>query len=500
MATLIPAAEPQRVRHEVDVTRDGRIPTAEHGVTLSGDLYRPQSMDPVPVLVTTIPYRKDITSVLSAAPFHWFAERGYACLLVDLRGTGSSDGRPRPKFDPAEGDDAIAAIDWAAAQPWCTGSVGMWGISYGGVMALRAATLRPAQLKAIIAIECPLDPGRDAFHHDGARVDLHQRALWSGSMLVQQLLPSLADHTARAQQRRWRERPHDTEPFITDLARGPDDPVWRERVIDPIEIAAPTLCVGGWRDLYADAMVGLYERLTVPKKLLIGPWMHSMPQDSPFEPIDFLPIAVRWWDHWLSDVDTGVMEEPPVVLYTQGDRPGWRAHGSWPKANAELELATQDDTRLAAPALTSTGSGGAIAEYEPDATTGALSGLWGVPNPDFGLPLDQHDDDVRALPFTSDPLADDLLVCGRPTVTVTLARGDTSSRNGVQRIVVRLADVDPCGGSTFITAGVLCPDGPPMCIASSCGRPATGSAPGTGCASCSAIPIFRASRRCRGPA
>jgi uncharacterized protein len=206
-------------------------------------------------------------------------------------------------------------------------------------------------------------------------------------------------------------------------------------------------------------MTRLFEQLHSPKKLLIGPWMHSMPQDSPFEPIDFASIALRWWDHWLLGADNGVMDEPPVTVYTQGARPGWRAYEAWPPANDELFLATEGDTTLTTAASDAVERARGIAEYQPDPTTGALSGLWGIPTPDFGLPLDQHDDDVRALSTTSRALPHDVLICGRPSVAVTLVR-DEAPVSAVQRIVVRLADVDPQGRSTFITAGVVCPREP----------------------------------------
>jgi predicted acyl esterase len=229
-----PSRDVRQGVHMVEIRRDLRIPTADPQATLSADLYLPAGADPVPALVTVIPYRKDFLGGISLhAALRCFAERGYACLLVDSRGTGSSDGLPRPKFDSGEGDDAVAAIEWAAAQPWCTGNVGMWGISIGGFATMRAASRRPPNLKAIIPIMTPLDPGREAVHHDGARVDLNQRALWSGSMLVQQLLPPLLNYTSVQEQRRWYQRLHETEPFIVDLARhGPGDPVWQERVID----------------------------------------------------------------------------------------------------------------------------------------------------------------------------------------------------------------------------------------------------------------------------
>ena len=81
----------------------------------------------------------------------------------------------------------------------------------------------------------------------------------------------------------------------------------------------------------------------------MGPWMHALPHMSPFEAIDFLPLAARWWDHWLCQIDNGVMDEAPVTLFVQGSNPGWRAYESWPAAQTELTLCTSADTTLTAP-------------------------------------------------------------------------------------------------------------------------------------------------------
>jgi len=432
--------------YEVEILRDQRIPTADPEITLSADVYRPAGV-PAPALLTLQPYRKDLlVGTHVRGTLSWFAERGFACVLVELRGTGASDGFPRPKFAAEESEDALATMDWAAAQPWCTGDLGVWGISYGAVTAMRAAALDHPRLKALIAIMGPLDPSRDAFDHDGARSDLHQRAYWSASMLVEQLMPPLAGYDTAAARRRWHTRMHEVEPFLLDFVRhGPADPALADRVLDPHSITVPTLCVGGWRDPYADAITRLYEQLPGTKQLLMGPWMHAMPQDSPYQAMDFLPTALRWWQHWLRGEETGLLDEPPVTVYAQGG--GWRRYATWPPQKEELVL-TADST-------------GTLAEepdgepvpmtYQPDPTTGALSGLWGFPSPGYGLPVDQHDDDVRSVLLNSRPLASELLLCGRPEAVIGIPGG------APERIVVRLADVDPDGRSKFIVAGVLCP-------------------------------------------
>ena len=446
-------------RYEVEVTYDARVPTVDPEVTLSADVYRPVGADPVPALVMVMPYRKDLDSgARLASSFRWCAERGYACVLADLRGTGASDGALRPMHDPGEGDDVVAVIEWAAAQPWCTGDVGMWGMSYAGYTTMRAASRRPPQLKAIIPIMCELDPERSIIHPAGARGDLIPMAYWGGHMLLQQLLPPLLNHTAKAEQRRWRRRLHDTEPHFMDFVRHRvGHPGWRDRVVDPGSITVPALCVGGWRDVYPDLMPHFYERLRGPKKLLMGPWGHTLPHQSALGSIDFLTVALRWWDHWLRGADNGVLDEPPVTIYVQGERPGWRALPSWPAADGGLRLATGATTVLAASAEQTDAPSEVIAEYQPDPTTGALSGLQAIVMGEFGHPQDQHDDDLRAVAATSEPLAHDVVLCGVPEVRVRLRR-DEAGESPVLRIVVRLAEVDPLGRSTLLALGVLCPE------------------------------------------
>ncbi len=428
---------------DVEVVRDVRIPTADPRITLSADLYRPITTERVPALVTVVPYRKDFVGGLAHdGPARWFAERGYAGLLVDLRGIGSSDGVRRPEFDPGEADDAVAAIDWATAQDWCDGAVGMWGHSYGATVTMRAASRRPSGLRAIIPLMHGLDPGRDTVHPDGARGDLHALVNRGTSMLVQQLLPPLGQNST-VELHRWHTRLHDTEPIFLDFARyGPGDPVWRDRAIDGEAIVVPALCVGGWRDAFPDGLIQAYERMRGPKKLMVGPWGHVLPQDSGVAPIDFLSLALRWWDHWLRDVDTGVMTEPPVTLYVEGARPMWRGYETWPPARDIAPVAaTMDD----------------MVEFLPDPTAGALRGLPGLCLGESCPPHDQHDDDVRSVCATSDPLRADLVITGRTEVLVKLA-GDQDGRvDAVRRLVVRLTEVDDSGRSTLVTAGVLRP-------------------------------------------
>jgi hypothetical protein len=184
-----------------------------------------------------------------------------------------------------------------------------------------------------------------------------------------------------------------------------------------------------------------------------------MPHESGFAPIDFLSLALRWWDHWLRGKDTGLGEEKPVILSVGDARPRWYGFDSWPPAQPDLVMRTREDTVLTPPGIDEhcPVDGPPIARYRPDPTVGALRGLPGL---GFGESLpqqDQHDDDMRSVSATSAPLTEELLIGGRPTVRVVLgpaADPPGPEPPGPERLVVRLTEVDPAGRSTLITAGV----------------------------------------------
>ena len=145
------------------------IPLSD-GCRLAARLWLPEDAEenPVPAIIEYLPYRRgDGTAARDAVNQHYLAGHGYACLRIDIRGSGDSDGFFDDEYSPQEQADCVEAIAWIAAQPWCSGTVGMWGISWGGFNALQVAAHRPPALKAIITVCSTDDRYADDTHYMG---------------------------------------------------------------------------------------------------------------------------------------------------------------------------------------------------------------------------------------------------------------------------------------------------------------------------------------------
>jgi putative CocE/NonD family hydrolase len=258
-------------------------------------------------------------------PIHrWFAMSGYASIRVDVRGSGDSDGVLHDEYSPEEHRDALEIIAWIARQDWCTGAVGMMGISWGGFNALQVAALRPPALKAIITVCSTDDRYADDAHFMGGAL-LNENMQWGAILTLYSALPPDPEIVGERWREMWRERLEALEPFPALWMRHPwRDDTWKHGSIseDYGAIACPVYAIGGWADGYPNAVPRLVEHLTCPRKGLIGPWAHVFSHDGvPGPAIGFLQEAVRWWDHWLQGRDTGIMAEPPLRVWMQESVP-----------------------------------------------------------------------------------------------------------------------------------------------------------------------------------
>ncbi|MHA6262836.1 CocE/NonD family hydrolase [Arenibacterium sp. CAU 1754] len=433
--------------------------TLSDGCRLSARVWRPVDAadDPVPVILEYLPYRKrDGTCARDALTHPYFARRGYACLRVDMRGNGDSQGLMEDEYTQQELDDAVEVITWAAAQPWCSGTVGMMGISWGGFNSLQVAAMQPEPLKAIITLCSTVDRFADDIHYKGGCL-LNENLGWGATMWS---YSSRAPDPALRED--WREMwlaRLENEPFLpaTWLRHQRRDAYWRHGSVceDFSAINAATLAVGGWGDAYKNAVPQLVERLEAPAKGIVGPWVHKYPHFAVPEPrIGFLQEALRWWDRWLKGVDTGVEEDPDYRAYLMdGVRPAtWYVErpGRW---IAEAEGATDhipvEEWHLTDDGL-SPSDGRLRAMINSPQHCGIASGeycaIWLGPE----MPGDQRSDDALSACFDSPPLKQDTDIVGAPRVTLTL-----SADRPQAQIAVRLCHVHPDGASTRITYGVL---------------------------------------------
>ncbi|NTV04690.1 CocE/NonD family hydrolase, partial [bacterium] len=185
--------------------------------------------DSVPGILEAVPYRLSDGMATRDVLIHpYWAARGYACVRVDLRGSGESDGVLEDEYHPQEQEDLLEVIAWIAAQPWCTGAVGMTGISWGGFNSLQLAARRPPALKAIITLMSTDDRYADDVHYKGGCVLATDLLHWSTCMLHWQCQPPHEAAVGERWRELWERRLEANEPWIhTWLAHQRRDAYWK---------------------------------------------------------------------------------------------------------------------------------------------------------------------------------------------------------------------------------------------------------------------------------
>jgi predicted acyl esterase len=430
------------------------------GTELAARIWLPADAerDPVPAILEYLPYRKrDGTNERDALTHPWLAGHGYAGVRVDIRGSGDSGGLIFDEYTKQEQDDALEVISWLARQPWCSGAVGMMGISWGGFNALQVAARRPPGLKAIVSICSTDDRYRDDVHYMGGGL-LGDGLGWASFFFRTMCHPPDPLLVGERWRTMWRERLENVPLFLeTWLGHQRRDAYWKHGSIceDYAAIRCPTWLVGGWTDGYTNAIPRMLERLSCPRKGLIGPWAHAYPHFArPGPQIGFLQEMLRWWDHWLKDIDTGVMDEPMLrVWMTESVKPAshhdtlpgrWIEEPRWPPPDRTIRrlfltddgLATKEASLAPRPICT-------------PQTVGRHAGQW-CPFGGNDQADDQREDDARSLVFETPPLDRTSEFLGAPVLTVEI-----ESDKPVAHLVARLCDVHPSGESLRVSYGIL---------------------------------------------
>ncbi len=215
--TVIMAAEPVVIapRYKVRVERNVRIPMRD-GKTLSADLIRPDAEGRFAAIVEYHPYRKDDSSRSGYTVQHYFAERGFIGVRLDVRGTGGSEGVNTDEYAPQEQEDGYDAVEWLAAQPWSNGNVGMFGSSYGGFTSIQVAMHRPPHLKVIAPMYATDDRYTDDCHYTpGGNMRMYYDVgAYGGSMVAMNALPPVPDLAGPNWAELWKQRLEQNEPYL----------------------------------------------------------------------------------------------------------------------------------------------------------------------------------------------------------------------------------------------------------------------------------------------
>lgn len=422
------------------------------GIQLAVDLYFPAEMKSdqrAPVLLEYLPYRKDDSRGARYGTYAYFAKRGYVVARVDIRGTGNSEGKTIPyEYSEIELSDGEAVIDWLSKQKWSNGNVGMFGISWGGFNSIQMAVRKPPALKAFVALMATEELYQEDVHYmDGI---IHTDS-WMMSNDLYNAMPGAPEFRLDDN---WLKNRFELEPSVfTYMRHQRDGPFWdRASARDKYDrLTVPGFHIGGWFDGYRNSLPRMLQNVKGPVKAMIGPWDHTLPHNAWPQPgMEWRHEAVRWFDHWLKGIDTGMLDEPKFAVYVrQWHPPGpgvdqvpgyWRWEEGWPidrtaprtfYASADHQLSSEPSKTEATHTL----------KYQP--SIGLEGGgpvmWWG------NIPPNQQTMDDHCLVYDSQPLEEPLEILGFARAVLNVS-ADAPRGNWV----ARLCNVAPDGKVTQV--------------------------------------------------
>lgn len=401
-------------------------------------------------------------------------QNGYVQVVVDVRGTGYSEGVWDVLGD-REQQDTLEVFDWARSQPWSDGSLGMAGVSYSAINSLHAADKRPQGLKAIFPVEPSEDLAREIVATGGAfgagfmpvwlvavnglkfvPID----SLMRGEFDPQWLADRLADPAVMF--------PQMFDALLDGRGEASNDGAFYDvRNADIERIQVPTFVTGGWHDIFGRGESRTFDRLQLPagqKQLLMGNGYHLNPglghgKEGAPPRLDVLERA--WFDKWIKGIDNGIDRYGPATLYQQGS--GWITASQFPRAGAEYQrmylsgtpsgsaphAAVDGSLTTGAPTTPSThtvapGLRAACSRDTAQGTAGAGAILGSACTEDARFA------EAEALTFTTAPVTEATEISGPIAVHLLTT---TDAPEGFWSVTVN--DVAPDGRSTVVTNGAL---------------------------------------------
>jgi uncharacterized protein len=419
----------------------------DDGARINLTVYLPTTGDgPFPTIVESVPYRKDDTfHSVDWSTYAYLANRGFAGVRIDIRGTGNSSGILEDEYLEREQLDTLAVLDWVDSQIWSTGSIGMWGVSWGGFSALQTAMLRPKQLKAIAPVHATHDRFACDVHYTGGSLHAQEQVDWPTSMVICNALPPDPEVFGDGWLEEWLRRLEGTPQWpVAWLRHQIKDGYWMHGSpsADYGSIECPTLLIGGWLDGYVDGMLALSEHLTCETRTVIGPWGHYRPATGvPGPTLDHLDLLARWFGHHLRGDENGVMEMAAVTTFIRGEPPHdgefvdgeWHTASAWPPPGLTTQVIALDATRHGPTTWNGPQWVGKHAPAWDRAGVGSTNST---------------EDDRASMSFETSPLEDEIEILGTPRVTLKLSTDETAAM-----VAARLIAVDPTGSGHLLTRG-----------------------------------------------
>ena len=475
--------------------------TMRDGTTLYADVYRPDGPGPFPTILQRTPYDKTAGLAAQMLDPMKAAKAGFALIIQDTRGRFTSGGEFNCFIDDI--NDGYDTVEWAAAQPWSSGRVGMIGASYVGATQWLCAITRPPHLVAI-APNVTASNYHDGWTYQGGAFELGFNASWT---LLQLTLANFKTHSGvrsipQARQAElvksvdgmtdaFLHLPLKDMPQLSGgladyyfdwLAHPSFDDYWKKLCIEDqhSNVSTPALNIGGWYDIFLGGTIRNYlgmrenaatEEARNGQKLIIGPWQHSsrgtsmagshyfgVAADSMALGLD--EIHLRWFNQWLKGEDTGMLDEPPVRIFVMGDDV-WRDENEWPLARAQT---TSYYLHSAGNANTLHGDGALSPEAPSDESPDVFLYNPANPVPTRGGQLccnpyfassgafDQNEIEARSdvLVYSTPTLERDVEVTGPITVTLWAATSATDTD-----FTAKLVDVCEDGCARNLTDGII---------------------------------------------
>lgn len=344
-------------QYGIIVERDVQIPVRD-GTILVGDIFRPDAPGRFPVILGAHPYNNELQTApltpigygnlrgfIEAGDPKFYVRRGYVHTIVNVRGTGKSQGHYQ-LMGPIEVQDIYDVIEWLASQPWSNGRVAMFGVSYFAWLQAQVAALNPPSLKCIFAPWGATDFYRDVFYHggilnwgfvahwsrhwDNPRPTSWCRQRWGEERHREAIAEALRDPdvVAVSELREALENPErGRNPAVVDIILNYlDGEFWWERNVDYTNCRVPAYLGACW-GIYGLHLPGAFrswKHWKGPKKLMIGPPLYL---DRPVFQLQY--ESLRWFDYWLKDIDNGIMDEPPIRLFIPPTGE-WKEAYEWP--------------------------------------------------------------------------------------------------------------------------------------------------------------------------